>query len=153
MNLTCGSGFRLNPTLPVSCCSRPRPSSPNTNSTCQQFPRLGIFFFLPVGVYTCARHGACVEVREDVWGLVLSFHHASLRDRTQVIKSGSKHLRQLRHLNRLTLLAQFPDIKTWLLIWQKQADALKQRINHGRVRMVFSVLHFTVTVLILRYNS
>lgn len=43
-------------------------------------------------------YGACIEVREHFQESILSFHHVSDGDRTQVINLSSKHLYLLSHL-------------------------------------------------------
>lgn len=87
-NLTCSSEFRLIPpfryhTALVRVLPPQTPAAPANSSGDWAFSSFSLWAFMHGVMHTM---GACVEVREDVWELVLSPHHASRRDRTQDIK-------------------------------------------------------------------
>lgn len=52
-----------------------------------------------------------VEVRGQLWKLVLSFHHAGSRDQTRVVGLSGRRLYTLRHLTAHALFSfrRYPD--------------------------------------------
>lgn len=64
-----------------------------------------IYHVLPFYILTYIRgggahHDTCVEVKGQLWGVVLS-SHASSRDQSEVIRSEGKHLYPRSHFSRL----------------------------------------------------
>lgn len=55
-----------------------------------------------------ARQGAHMQIRQQLWGLILSSHHVGLRDQTHVTKLDSKCLHLLSQLTRPITFDKLP---------------------------------------------